>query len=62
MMEICEVRDEFTDDKYPFVMEYFVNTNLDEIHRHITEHDIETIWDAMKRVIEEFHETNTIWV
>ena len=51
MMEICEVRYEFTDDTYPVVMRDFVNNNLDEIHRDINEHDMETNWGAMKMVI-----------
>ena len=29
-------------------MEDFVNKNLDEIHRYITEHDMETNWYAIK--------------
>ena len=35
-------------------MEDCVNKNLDETHTYIFEHDIETNWDAMKMVIEEF--------
>ena len=53
MMDIFEVRDEFPDDTYPVVMEYFVNKNLDETHKDISENDIETNQDAMKMVIEE---------
>ena len=53
MMDICEVRYECPDDTSPVVMEDCVNNNLDEIHRDISEHDIETNHDAMKTVIEE---------
>ena len=35
-------------------MEYCVNKNLDETHRGISEHDIETKWDATERVIENY--------
>ena len=35
-------------------MEYYVNNNLDETHRDISEHDIETNRDITKMVIEEF--------
>ena len=52
-MEICEVRDECPDDTYSVVMQYCVNQNLYETHRNISEHDIETNWDAMKIVLEE---------
>ena len=48
MMATCEVRDEYPDDSYPVVMKYFVNKNLDETHRYISERDIETNLDAMK--------------
>ena len=34
-------------------MEYYVNNNLDETHRDISEHDIETNRDIIKMVIEE---------
>ena len=51
MMEICEARDECTDDTSPVMMEDFVNKNLDEIHRYIHEQDIETNWGAMKMAI-----------
>ena len=34
-------------------MEDFVDKNLDETHRDVSEHDIETNWGAMKMVIEE---------
>ena len=54
MMEVCEVRDECPDDTSPVVMEYYVNNNLYEIHRDITEQETETNQDAMKMVIEEF--------
>ena len=54
MMEIFEVRHECPDETYPVVMEGCVNKNMDETHRDISEHDIETNWDAMKVVIEEF--------
>ena len=53
MMKICEVRNECPDNTYPFVIEDCVNNNLDEIHRDITEHEIETNRYAMKMVIEE---------
>ena len=33
-------------------MEYFVNKNMNEIHRDTTEHGIETNWDAMNIAIE----------
>ena len=51
-MDICEVRDECTGDTSAVVMEDCVNDNLDEIHRDISEHDIETNRYAMKMVIE----------
>ena len=53
MMEKCEVRDEYPSDSSPVMMEDFVNKNLDETHRYISDHDIETNWCAMKMVIEE---------
>ena len=53
MMEICEVRYEYTDDSSTVVIEDFVNINLYETHRDISEHDIETNRDATKMVIEE---------
>ena len=52
MMEVCEVRGEFPDDKYPVVIKGCGNNNLDEIHRDITEDETETNWDAMKMVTE----------
>ena len=54
MMEICEVRDECPYDTSIVVMEDCVNKNMDEIHRYITEHDIETNWYSMKMAMEEF--------
>ena len=51
MREICEVIYQCPDYTSPDVMEYCVNNNLDEIHRDITEHDIETNRDSMKTVI-----------
>ena len=33
MMEVCEVRDECPFDTYPFLMQYRVNKNLDDISR-----------------------------
>ena len=33
MMEVCEVRDEYTYDTSPVVMEDCVNINLDDISR-----------------------------
>ena len=35
------------------MMGYFVNKKLDEIHRYISEHDIETNPDSIKMLIEE---------
>ena len=52
MVEICEVRDEYPDDSSPVLMEDCVNKNLDETHRDISKHDIETNRDAMKMLIE----------
>ena len=54
MKDICEVRDLCPDDKSPVVMEDFVNNYLDETHRDVSEHYIETNKDAMKMVIEEY--------
>ena len=54
VVEICEVRYEYSDDSSPVMMEYFVNKNLDETHRDIFKHDIETNRDATKMVIEKF--------
>ena len=54
MMNICEVIDECPDDTSPVVMEDCVNNNLDEIHRDISEHDIETNLNATKMVIEKY--------
>ena len=51
MMEICEVIDEFTDDTSSVFMQDFVNKNLDEIHRDITDHDIETDRYAKKMAV-----------
>ena len=34
-------------------MEDFVNKNLDETHKNIPEHDIETNQDSMKMIMEE---------
>ena len=39
MMEICEIRDKFPDDRSLVVMEDFVNNNLKEIHRYIAENE-----------------------
>ena len=50
-MEIFEVRDEYPYDSSPVVMEDFLNNNLDETHRDISETDIETNRDAIKMVI-----------
>ena len=54
MVEICEVRYEYTDNSSPVGMEYCVNDNLDETHRYISEHDIETNTNATKMVIEKY--------
>ena len=35
-------------------MGYFVNKKLDEIHRYISEHDIETNMNAKKTVMEKY--------
>ena len=51
MMEIFEVRHECPHDKYLVVMEDCVNNNLDDTHRYISEHNIETSCYAMKMVI-----------
>ena len=40
VMATCEVRYEYPYDSYPVVMEDFVNKNLDETHKDISEHDI----------------------
>ena len=53
MMEICEVRYECPDDISPVSMEDFMNKNLDETNRYVSEQDIETNQDTMKMVIEE---------
>ena len=53
-MDICEFRDEYLDDASLVVMNDFVKNKLDEIHRDIYDHDIETNRDAIKMVIEEF--------
>ena len=58
MVEICEVRNEYLDDSSPVVMEDCVKNNLDETHRDISEHDIETNQYAMKIVIEEFSDNH----
>ena len=52
MMEVCELRAEFSDDTSPVFMEDCVNNNLDEIHRDISKNETKTNWDAMKMVIE----------
>ena len=54
VVEICEVRDEYPYDLSPVVMEYCVNKNLDETHRDIYEHDIETNLNATKMLIEKY--------
>ena len=48
----CEVRDEYPDESSPVLMEYCVNTKLDETDRDISEYDIETNLNATKMVIE----------
>ena len=53
MIDICEVRDEYHDDTSPVVMGAYVNKNLYEIHRDVSELDIENIRDTMKMIIEE---------
>ena len=42
VVEVCKIRNEYPDDSSPVVMEDCVNKNLDETHRDIYEHDIET--------------------
>ena len=53
-MATCEVRYEYPDDTSPVVMEYWVNTKLDETHRDTSEHDIETNLSAKTMVIEKY--------
>ena len=53
-LAIREVRDEYPYELYPVVMEDCVNKKLDEIHRDISEHDIETNLNATKMVIEKY--------
>ena len=52
MMDICEVVDECPDGTSPVVMEDYVNKNLYETHRDVSEHDKENNEGAMKMVIE----------
>ena len=52
--DICEVIYQYPDESSPIVMEDGVNKNLDETHRDISEHDIETYMDATKMVIEKY--------
>ena len=54
MVATCEVRDEYPDDSSPVAMEDCVNKKLDETHRDISEHDIETNLNAIKMVIEKY--------
>ena len=51
MVATCEVRDEHHDESSPVVMEDCVNKKLDETHRDVSEHDIETNLNATKTVI-----------
>ena len=51
MMEVCEVRDKCTDTTSTVVMEDFLNKNLDEIQRDMTENETETNWDTLNKVI-----------
>ena len=53
-MATCEVRDKYTDDSYPVVMEDWVNNKLYETYRDIYEHDIETNLNATKMAIEKY--------
>ena len=48
----CEVRDEYLDQSSTVVIEDCVNKKLDETHRDISEHDIETNLSTTKMVIE----------
>ena len=50
----CEVIYEYPDDSYTVVMEDFVNKKMDETHRYISEHDIESNINATKIVIEKY--------
>ena len=54
VMVTCEVRDKYTDESYPVVMEDCVNNKLFEAQRDISEHDIETNMNATKMVIEKY--------
>ena len=54
VVEICEVRYEYNDNSSPAGMEDCVNDNLDETHRYIYEHNIETNTNATKMVIEKY--------
>ena len=53
-MEICKVRDEYTEDSSSFVIEDCVNKNLDETHR-------ETNMDVTKMVIKKFPRWSWWW-
>ena len=53
-MAICEVIDGYRDDTSTVVMEDFVNKKLDETHRDIYEHDIDTNMNATKTVIKKY--------
>ena len=51
MMELCAIRDEYTDDTSPVVMKDCLNKNLDEILRDITYNETEKNRYSMKMVI-----------
>ena len=53
-MATCDVRDEYTYNSSPVVMEDYVNKKLDETNRDISEHDIETYMNATKMAIEKY--------
>ena len=54
MMQMCDIRDECTDETSTVVMEDYANNNLDETHRDVYEHNNKTSRNAMKMAIEEF--------
>ena len=58
VVEICEVRYKYPDDLSLVMMEDCANKNMDEIYRDISEHDIETNWDAIKMVLEKIQDGN----
>ena len=56
VVETCEVGDEYIDESYPVVMKDYLNNKLDETHKDISEHDIETNLNATKMVIEKYQD------